>query len=105
MAAAKRPATPHTIPVASSGRSRRSRVMGTRMSSLDPSRTLDSSSSGLAGEIGSWEKRGSNLFSKRRDAAGSVAVSVNERKRGLSTIKAVVSAGRRIEVEVERLLP
>lgn len=99
VASARRPATPHTIPVASSGRSRRSSVIGTRISSLDPSNTLLSSSAAVP-KVGSDEKRGRRRFSRRIDAAGSAGVRVNDKKRGRSTRRAVVRAGRRIEDDV-----
>lgn len=72
------------------------------MSSFDPSSRL-LSSSGLRPEVGSCEKRGRRRFSSRIDAAGSVAVKVRERKRGLSTIRAVVRAGRKIDAELVSL--
>lgn len=99
VASARRPATPHTIPVASSGRSRRSSVIGTRMSSFDPSKTLLSSSA-VVPKVGSDVKRGRRRFSSRIDAAGSAGVRVNDKKRGRSTSRAVVRAGRRIEDDV-----
>lgn len=105
VASARRPATPQTIPVASRGSLRRSSMMGTRMSSFEPRRRLDSSSFGSDVESAVEEKkRGRRRFSRRREAAGSAAVRVRERKRGLSTSKVVVRASRRIEMELASLV-
>lgn len=52
--------------------------------------------------MGSSEKRGRSRFSSSIDAAGSVAVRVRERKRGLSRIRVVTRLGRRIEGEEDR---
>lgn len=97
MASASRPATPQTIPVASIGTSRRSRVMGIRISSLEPRRILVSSSSECM--LGSNVKRGSKRFSNKSDAAGSAGVNVSDKNRGWSTKRAVVSALRRMAAE------
>lgn len=105
VASARRLATPQTIPVASSGSLRRSSMMGTRMSSFDPSRRLVSPSLGSEVESAVEEKkRRRRRFSRRREAAGSAAVRVKERKRGVSTSKVVVRASRRMEIELASLV-
>lgn len=97
VASARRPATPQTIPVASIGTSRRSRVIGIRISSFEPRRILLSSSSECM--LGSSVKRGSKRFSSNSDAAGSAGVKVSDKNRGWSTKRAVVSAFRRMAAE------
>jgi len=105
VASARRLATPQTIPVASRGSLRRSSMIGTRISSFEPRRRLDSSSFGSDVESAVEEKkRGRRRFSRSREAAGSAAVRVRERKRGLSTSKVVVRASRRMEMELASLV-
>lgn len=105
VASARRLATPQTIPVASRGSLRRSSMMGTRMSSFEPRRRLVSSSFGSEVEsVVKEKKRGRRRFSTRREAAGSAAVRVRERNRGLSTSKVVVRASRRMEMELASLV-
>lgn len=97
VASARRLATPQTIPVAWSGKLRRSSMIGTRISSLEPKRRPDSSSVAEVSEAESpplppppplllllllGKKRGRSRFSRRREAAGSAAVRVRDRKRG-----------------------
>lgn len=94
VASASRLATPQTIPVAWSGKLRRSSIIGTRISSLEPKRRPDSSSVADCSETESspspralllpllGKKRGSSRFSRSSEAAGSAAVRVRERKRG-----------------------
>lgn len=105
VASARRLATPQTIPVASRGRFRKSNIIGTRISSFDPrSRLLSSSLPNPEAESSLEKNRGSSLFSNKSEAAGSAAVRVSDRKRGLSTIKDVVRASRRIEIELAVLV-
>jgi hypothetical protein len=79
-------------------------MIGKRISSFEPSKRLESSSSDSLGEDGLLEKRGKRRCSRRRDAAGSAAVRVRERNRGLSTTRAVVRASRRMAIELSSLL-
>jgi len=80
-------------------------MMGTRMSSFEPRRRLVSSSFGSEVEsVVKEKKRGRRRFSRRREAAGSAAVRVRERNRGLSTSKVVVRASRRMEMELASLV-
>lgn len=79
-------------------------MMGTRMSSFEPRRRLVSSSFGSEVESAVEKKRGRRRFSRRREAAGSAAVRVRERNRGLSTSKVVVRASRRMEIELASLV-
>lgn len=51
------------------------------------------------GEVDWRAKRGRRRFSRRREAAGSRAARVRERKRGSSTRRTVVSASRRMDIE------
>lgn len=78
--------------------------MGTKVSSLEPRRRLHSSSPARVDveaepqvEAVSRKKRGRRRVSRRMEAAGSVGVTVRERKRGLSRTRVVVIPGRRRE--------
>lgn len=105
VASARRLATPQTIPVASRGRFRKSNIIGTRISSFDPrSKLLSSLPSDSEAESPLEKNRGSSVFSNKSEAAGSAAVRVSDRKRGLSTIKHVVRASRRMEIELAVLV-
>ena len=78
-------------------------MIGIKISSFDPSNRL-LSSPGPMSKMESTENRGRRRFSSKIEAAGSAEVSVKDRKRGLSTISAVVRAGRRIEDDVMSVL-
>jgi len=67
------------MPVLSSGRSHKSRIIGIRVSDLEPRRTV-SSEDEVKGEL--VLKYGRRRCSRRREG-GSVSVRVRERKRGL----------------------
>lgn len=85
----------------------RSSMMGIRTSSLAPSKRPVSSSapepSSLLPKL-LGRNRGSSRCSSNSEAAGSAAARVSERKRGSSTISVVVSASRRMEIELAVLV-